>query len=340
MTTALRWGIGLGKALGSRRVPQTAVLAEKLGYHEAWISNERFHRDMFVTMGAAATLTERIHLGTFVADPFTVHPAVTAAAIATVDEISGGRAILGLGAGGTGFGQIGLEPGRPVASMTSALEAMRGLLRGDKVTASDDHFTMTEAFLEVTPAPEVPIVLASQSPRMLGLGGRAADAVMISTFADPRLFSEAMDWARAGVGHGREFNVAERVIARIDVAIDEDRARARDALRPLIGYLLVLLHPKWEFLESLGVTVPDELATICAARDYAGMRANLQLIPDGLLDGFGWSGSPAEVAEQVGRLRDLGVRRFVVLPHSLDGDPVPTMRTFAEEIISRVEDTP
>jgi 5,10-methylenetetrahydromethanopterin reductase len=224
--------------------------------------------------------------------------------------------------------------------MTTALNAVRRLLHGDKVTVSDDHFTMTEAFLEVTPAPHVPIVLASQSPKMLALGGRAADAVMISTFADPGLFSEAVGWARSGVKCGHELDVAQQVIARIDVAIDEDRARARDALRPLIGYLLVLLHPKWGFLDSLGVTVPDELTAMCAARDYAGMRANLQLIPDGLLDGFGWSGSPDEVAEQIGKLRDLGVRRFVVLPHSLDGDPIPTMRTFAEEVIRLVETAP
>lgn len=334
----MQWGIGLGKALDSRQVPRAAVRAEELGYDEAWISNERFHRDMFVVMGAAAALTRSLRLGTFVADPFTVHPAVTAAAIATVDSLSEGRAILGLGAGGTGFSQIGLRPRRPVASMSTALEAVKGLLRGERVTADDAHFEMHDAVLELSPAGDVPVVLASQSPKMLALGGRAADQVMISTFADPRLFGLAVGWAGDGAAEaGRELDVAEQVIARIDVAIDDDLDRARDALRPLIGYLLVLLHPNWFFLDTLELRLPDELHEIARNRDFVGMRARLGLIPEELIEAFGWVGGPTRVAEQIGRLLELGVRRVVVLPHSPDGDPIPTMEAFASRVMPLVE---
>ena len=79
---------------------------EVLGYDQIWVSNEKFFRDMYVTMTVAAEHTTRPQIGAFVADPYSHHPALTAMAMATVDAVSGGRAMLGLGAGGTGFPTI------------------------------------------------------------------------------------------------------------------------------------------------------------------------------------------------------------------------------------------
>jgi 5,10-methylenetetrahydromethanopterin reductase len=333
-----QWGVGLGKVLATSRVPQVAVEAEALGYHEAWVSNERFHRDMFVSLGAAAVLTDKLRLGTFVADPFMVRPTVTAAAIASVDELSGGRAMFGLGAGGSGFAQVGLRPRQPVKSMENALAAFRGLLAGETVSCEDPNFELHDARLEVKPHTQVPITLASQSPKMLALGGGLADSVMISTFADPTLFSMAMTWAAEGAAErGRVLDVSRDVIARIDVAIDDDLDRARDALRPLVGQLLVLLHPNWFFVDTLGVVIPEELQEIAARRDYAAMSKHLDLIPTGLIDGFSWVGTPERIAEQVLRLTALGVRRVVVLPHALSGDPVPTLAEFMRSVVPIVE---
>jgi alkanesulfonate monooxygenase SsuD/methylene tetrahydromethanopterin reductase-like flavin-dependent oxidoreductase (luciferase family) len=67
------------------------------------------------------------------------------------------------------------------------------------------------------------------------------------------------------------------------------------------------------------------------------MRENLDLVPDRLVDGFGWVGSTERIAERVMELTDLGVRRFVVLPHSLSGDPEPTVAAFRKLVAPRVE---
>jgi len=263
---------------------------------------------------------------------------VTAAAIASVDELSSGRAMLGLGAGGSGFAQVGLRPRHPVKSMEAALAVFRGLLAGETVSCEDPNFELHDARLEVTPASPIPITLASQSPKMLALGGAQADSVMISTFADPTLFGMATSWAAEGARTaGRDLDVSRDVIARIDVALDDDLDRARDALRPLVGQLLVLLHPNWFFTDTLGVEIPVELEDISAARDYAAMSKRLHLIPPALIDGFGWVGTPERVAEQVLRLTDLGIRRVVVLPHALSGDPVPTIAAFIRDVVPIVE---
>ena len=77
--------------------------AEALGFDRLWHSNEKFGRDMVANMTLSAAHTDRIGIGAAVTDPYSVHPALTAAAMATVDDISSGRVIVGIGAGGSGF---------------------------------------------------------------------------------------------------------------------------------------------------------------------------------------------------------------------------------------------
>src|ERR1700761_3094700 len=77
-------------------------LAEEAGYDGLWHADERFFRDCWAGLTVAALSTSRIRLGICVTDPYVRHPALTATAFATVDEISGGRAVLGLGAGISG----------------------------------------------------------------------------------------------------------------------------------------------------------------------------------------------------------------------------------------------
>ncbi|MBS34813.1 MAG: hypothetical protein CMO26_02685 [Thiotrichales bacterium] len=81
-----------------------AALAEQLAYQKIWYTDIRFSRDCYLGLSVIAGATKQILLGPGVTDPYTKHPAMTAATLATLDELSDGRAILGLGAGDTGFG--------------------------------------------------------------------------------------------------------------------------------------------------------------------------------------------------------------------------------------------
>jgi len=328
------WGVALGKALDAPAALAAARRAEELGYRDVWVSNERLHRDMFAVLGAIAALTERVGLGTFVSDPYTVHPAISAAAVATVDRLSAGRALYAVGAGGSGFAELGIGATRPLRDLEATLQVSRALFAGEPASADSPGFRVNGARLADLPARPVPLILASQSPKMLALGGRLADAVMISTFADPRLFEMAIGWAADGAASvDRPFDVATDVIARIDVAVDDDRDAARDRIRPLIGYLLVLLHPHWWFLDVLGIELPPELTEIAERNDLAAMRERLALIPAELVDAFGWCGTAADVAAGADRLAALGVRRFVVLPHAIPGTFVPVVEALAAQVL-------
>src|SRR4030081_393508 len=91
---------------------ERAKLAEAHGYDTLWVADERFYREVYSTLAILAQHTKRVHLGTCVTDPFARHPALTAMAIATLDEISGGRALLGICAGVSGFRELGIARAR------------------------------------------------------------------------------------------------------------------------------------------------------------------------------------------------------------------------------------
>ena len=93
-----RFGAGLlghtSAANGLDRVLEAAAVCEQAGMDSFWVADQRWMRDVYVTLGALAATTHRIQLGTRVTDPYIRHPALTAVALATLDEASGGRAVL------------------------------------------------------------------------------------------------------------------------------------------------------------------------------------------------------------------------------------------------------
>ena len=106
----LRTGLLLLPSRPSSELRDLAVLAEALGYNDFWLADERFFREVYSLLALAATRTTRIRLGPCVTDPFSRHPALTAMAIATLHEISAERAVLGIGAGVSGFQELGSMP--------------------------------------------------------------------------------------------------------------------------------------------------------------------------------------------------------------------------------------
>ena len=104
----------LGDVLVAQLV-ERARLAEASGFDAVWLADERFYRDVYTSLAPVALATSRVQLGPCVTDPFARHPALTAMAIATLDEVSRGRAVLGIGAGVSGFAELGIQPHKPRA---------------------------------------------------------------------------------------------------------------------------------------------------------------------------------------------------------------------------------
>ncbi len=226
----------LGKDVGPERARTLAKECEELGYERLWPSNDKFFRDTYVMAAVLAEHTSRTHIGTFVADPYTHHPALTAMALATLDEASSGRAILGLGAGGTGFPAMGIQRLKPATAIKEAVQVIRRMWGGETVEFVGEVIECHHARLEFPPQREIPIVVATRGDLVLRTAGEVADEVMISTYAEPAGVRHAMSVALEGasaVGRPPEklcFN------SRVDVCISSDRRAAMDAVKPFLAW--------------------------------------------------------------------------------------------------------
>src|SRR5689334_2212370 len=127
------FGVELYEYLDALTVLEEVQLAEELGYDTVWLGDSQsIWRELYVLLGAAATTTTQIALGIGVTNPVTRHLAVTASALATTQELSRGRAILGVGVGDSAVRTVGLAPATR-AEMTRFVETVRSLIRGEAV---------------------------------------------------------------------------------------------------------------------------------------------------------------------------------------------------------------
>ncbi|MBV8848532.1 MAG: LLM class flavin-dependent oxidoreductase, partial [Methylobacteriaceae bacterium] len=163
----------LGAAPISQMV-EHVKLAERSGYDTVWLADERFYREVYSCLSIFASATKTVKLGPCVTDPFARHPALTAVAIATLDEISDGRAILGLGAGVSGFAELGIDRKKPPRAMRETIELVRKLLAGGDVDYQGEIVCFNNGHLSFKPRrADIPVVIASNGP----LGQRTAGAL-------------------------------------------------------------------------------------------------------------------------------------------------------------------
>jgi len=232
--------------------PELARRAEQAGFNAFWVSDDLFLRSVWIILAAAAQATSRIQLGTCIVNPYTQHPAEIAMAAATLDELSGGRALLGISSGADDFlGWVGIRAEHPVTVVSETIGALRRLFDG-----TAEHPTgrflgewSNEAYLRFA-ARRIPIYVGAMSPRMLGLIGSHADGGLPLLFP-PEDFAEALGHIRQGaVAAARDLSEVD-VAACIWCSVASDRRSAERALREKIAYYGHALSAR--ILDRLGV---------------------------------------------------------------------------------------
>jgi 5,10-methylenetetrahydromethanopterin reductase len=311
---------------------------ETLGYSHLWVSNEKFFRDMYVMAAVAAERTTGPKIGTFVADPYTHHPALTAMAIGTLDEVSGGRAILCLGAGGTGFPEMGIKRARPAKAIGEALVVVRSLLQGQTVDFQGDVIQFHNGQLSFDPRPDIPIIVASRGDLVLQTAGELADGVMIATYAEATGIRHALSMIRQGCERAGRSLDELTLISRVDACISQDRRAAIEAVKRIVAISLWTSFPARGFVQRLGLEVPGELEEIIAQRDYRLLVSNAHLVPDAFVDKYCWAGTVEDVAHRVAEVARMGISNITFLPHApVGGDIRETIREFAHSVKPLVE---
>jgi 5,10-methylenetetrahydromethanopterin reductase len=154
------------------------------GFDAVWLADERFYREVYGALARIAVATSRVRLGPCVTDPFARHPALTAMAIATLDEIAEGRALLGLGAGVSGFAELGIQPKKPPRAIRESIALIQALLRGEHVDVQGEVISFRGNHLGFAAPGQHPGPRGQQRPR--GTAGAADGAIMRPAVRWPR----------------------------------------------------------------------------------------------------------------------------------------------------------
>jgi len=331
----LTWGVGCWQTHTLSELVSDVQAAERASFDYLWYGNEKLHPDMWIGLTAATLHSTAIRTGTFVADPYSLHPAITAAMVATLDHYSGGRAVLVLGTGGSGLHELGLKRRKPVEALEHAIGIIRDLLRGEKVDREGPLFP-AHAKLHFPARSDVPIWIASRGERVLALGGRVADGVMIGTLARPEDIAWAIECVRGGAqAAGRSLDPIT-ISVRVDVVVDEDRAVARNALRSFVAGVLSASYPDRGFIERAGLELPAELEDVCRTKDLRLAWSSAHLVPDEVVDALSWTGTPDDVARRIAAASDLGIDNVTVVFHRTAGSSAEQMLHFAESVVPRI----
>ena len=267
-----------------------ARIAENLGCCRCWVYDEGLAtRDVYVAMTAVALATSTIRVGTGITNPYSRHPGTTASAIATIDELSGQRAFVGIGAGGgMTLGPMGIERRRPVAAVEAMVGALRGLYAGEEVDVESEGFGFRSARLDYGRA-DTEIFLAGRGPRMTDLGGRLADGFVLSWVHRDLLDDHVAALRVAAKIHGRRFTI---VWSTMLVTTDADLWMARESLSFRLPDSPVAVK------EMIGMT-EDDTRAIRDALSHGGPPAAAHLVREEWVPHFVLMGSPEAVADEM-----------------------------------------
>ena len=319
---------------------------EALGFDTLWYADERFYRETYTGLAVCAMVTERIKLGTGVTDPYTRHPALTAMAVGSLDELSSGRALIGIGAGRAGYHNIGIELVRPARRIREGIEIIRRLLAGERLDYDGEIFQTRDLALKFPTRGDIPIYLAADGPRVLRLAGEVADAVIIGHCASPKIVAAQVAEVRRGqerVGRGR----GPEVVARLDASISRDRAAAVHQAKVRLGRYLWIRYPDIAYLESHGLRMPADLdrrfreaGPPDRTHDLRVFERFADAIPDELVFPIKLAGTPDDVRQQIRELERAGVDEVMAFPLVPNGETTTSLiDLFAEAAGLRVPAT-
>jgi 5,10-methylenetetrahydromethanopterin reductase len=304
----VNWSVNLMAKAPIGEIVELAVLAEQMGYDRCWLFDEGvMTRDVFVTLAAIAERTSTIKIGPGITNPYVRHPGATAAAIASIDELSDGRAFIGVGAGGgLALGPLAVERTRPLQVVADAVTAMRGLFAGDTVTMTSETFALNNARLEYA-RPDIEIIMAGRGPRMTSLGGRISDGFYLSYPYLPALADQVKMIRDAAAGEKRH------IAWSTGIARDEHELQQ---MRAQLTFRLVDSPPVVR--KALGIG-DDQRDALRSALADGGLQSAALLVQEEWLDSFGVVGDTETCRHTIGEIASrCGVTDFIVPVQDLD----------------------
>lgn len=316
-----------------RAILDEVQLAERLGYDAVWLGDSQLlWREVYVLLGAAAALTSTIALGSSVTNPVTREPSVTAGAFATLHELTGGRARLGIGVGGTSTGLLGVPPATR-AQLAEYVRVVRALGAGETVAGPHGETRLVYASADTRP----PIYIGGSGPKVLALAGEIAEGAIIGggTCSPERLQAKlsAVQEGRARAGASGPF----RVCLSATTAVHPDRALAFAAVRPAVAVNINYTDPAWP-LSAPARRAREAVQELYRHDEHMSPDAGekfARAIPDEVVDEFAIAGTPDECLAKARAIFAAGVDEILTNPYGVAGaSRGATVEAFAHAVIA------
>jgi 5,10-methylenetetrahydromethanopterin reductase len=299
------------------------------------------YRDPYAALALLARATTRVRLGVLATNPVTRHPAVTAGAILTIHEASGGRAVLGLATGDSAVRRVGARPMK-LADLERAVGEIRALLAGQPVAYGGAGFGVRFAKAE---GGLPPVFVVATGLGAVELAGRVADGVVLNVGAHPAVLDAALARLARGARAAGRAPSDVAVAAFFFCAIAGDAARARARLKPSVSWFCQRF-PGLTELAGLPLDAATGAALARFEADYARYDlvhadgwaqavADAAFLDDAYVEAFAVGGTATEVAGRLAPMAARGVAEILIRPPAPE-DWRPTVRAFAAEVVPRL----
>jgi len=318
------------------------IRTEKAGFDSVWAADHLLMMptgivpNVWPILTVIASQTEKVELGTCVSDPHRIHPAVFAQLTATVDQVSQGRLIVGLGAGeAMNLDQFGIRWDKPLSRLAEFTNIVRSLWLRDEVDHQGKFWSMRKAFLQIRPKRNpVPIYFGANSPLSRKMAAELADG-WLPVSLGPKVYRRHLEEVRrAAEAAGRSLDGFEPCLF-VYVAVAESYEKALDQVRKFkaqIAWAPKLVKEAGFELE-LPTSLPENLYTGVTLTEE-GLKLFEEFgkyVPDEVAIEFSIVGTPEDCANKVEEFVRAGVRHFVLV--NIGPDPKFVLDVFARKII-------
>lgn len=325
----MRVSVGFYQSGPVAEAVRLARLAESLGFYGVWFNDAQCRwRDVYVTLGAVAISTQRVRIGVSVTNPLTRHPTVTASAMYTLQELSHGRARMGLGIGEAAVKDIGQRP-VTIAHLGRTVGQLRSLWEGGAVGFTGQPSRLRYA----ASAPcSIPIYLGGAGPRLTRLAGELADGILLTAGAEPENVQLALSHVAEGArAAGRRLEEVSTV-ARIPACVSDD-ADAKRYVRSRVGFsVLQRLPPNLTETEQRAI---ERIRAAYKQEEHLSPNASYaEHVTDSLVKRLALAGPPEECFERIRALAQTGIDELnVTLMHP---DTETLLQTIARHILQKL----
>jgi alkanesulfonate monooxygenase SsuD/methylene tetrahydromethanopterin reductase-like flavin-dependent oxidoreductase (luciferase family) len=313
-----------------------AQYSEKKGFEAIWHAESRLARDAITPLAAIAAVTDEIKLGTGVINNWTRNVGLTAVTFLTLDELSEGRSLLGVGAWWDPLAwKVGIERKKPLKAMREYVTVLQRLFKMENVTFDGEFVQVRDIRLDVvygdpTTPRRIPIYIGATGWEMIELTGEIADGILLNYLVSPEYNQKALEHLNIGARKGsRKIEDVDRP-QLIVCSLDQDADKALDSVRPLVAQYLGQ-QPHIAKASGVRESLIEEVKTALGGwpAKLGGLERAERLIDDKLVQLITASGTADDCLKKVEEYNNTGCLCPILYPL---GDDVRSMiDTFAVE---------